>query len=620
MSPGLTLLLLASLSAGDPLASAREAFARQDYGTAEALALDVAAPPAEGAALYLAGLARFRAGRAEAALQLIERAALAADPPARGLWDFNRAACLYELGRYGEAEAAFLEAARREPSVAAAALANAGFAALDAGAVERARALAARARSAAQGAALALVSDLERAAAATTPAVATAATTSTTTTPPSPAAAAAAEHEAGLVAWDLGDGAEARRRFERAAALDPTSARSLIMAGAAAGRQGDLAAARATLQRALAGPLDEADRRLALDHLDAATPGLASRGAGWSGSLRLGGGADGNVLQSGAGGGDRASTATGEVSSALLSAAGGVAWRARLAPDLHLELAWGFDQLAYLASQAEDASLQQHLLGAALERTAGRLRLGLAVTGQLSLAGRRDVRLEQWGAGAGGWAAFDWTDAASTRLDLEWTGRAAPRAEFSYLRGGRLEAVLSQALHAGPALVTLGARARDDRLGTLTQASALLPPAVCDFGCTQRYVIPFAYRSAALTLAIQALVGRRLTLTLSGGYERRRYRDESFLEVVQLDGTLTFDRRLRRDERAFGAAAASLALGEHLSLQLRWDLLRSWSNVARQDAPGPGGCNPLDAACHALDYDDKNYVKQAIGLEAVLGW
>jgi hypothetical protein len=48
------------------------------------------------------------------------------------------------------------------------------------------------------------------------------------------------------------------------------------------------------------------------------------------------------------------------------------------------------------------------------------------------------------------------------------------------------------------------------------------------------------------------------------------------LEATRLDGdVLTFDRRLRRDERAFGAEAASPKLGEHLSLSLRYDLMRS---------------------------------------------
>ncbi len=643
MSPGLVLLLSLGLSAGDPLASAREAFARQDYAAAAALALDVAAPPAEGAALELAGLARFRRGEPEAALALLDRAGRAADAPARGRWDFNRAACLYELGRFEEAEAAFLEAARREPAVEAAALANAGFAALDAGAAARARELAGRARRVASGSAMGLVEELERAvegAASTSTPTATATSTPTptststptstptaTSTPTSTSTSALLEHDAGLAAWDRGDAAAARAHFDRAVALDPSSTRSAIMAAAAAARLGARTAARDALARVLAGPLDEADRRLALDHLDAASPGLAARGTGWEGSVRLGGGADGNVLQSGAVAGDRASTASSPVSSGLLSAGGGLAWRARLAPSLRLELAWGFDQLAYLSSAAEDASLQQHLVGAALEWTRGRLRLGASGAGQLALAGRANLRLEQGGGGAGAWAAWDWGDDASTRLDLGWDRRRAPRAEFAYLAGDRLEGSLSHAQQVGPALLTLSGRLRAERLGTLRQATTLaLPPELCGFqGCaSEAQVIPFGYRSAGLALSAQAPLAPRLTLTLSGGWERRRYDADNFLEVVPVAGaTLALDRRRRLDDRAFGAAAASLRIAPWLSLGLRWDLLRSWSNVARAGhmGTGPGGgCNPFDPACHALDFDDKNYLKQVVGVEAVAGF
>ena len=154
------LAILAALGSPDLLDEARAAFARGDYARAEALALQAATPPRAGAALYLAGLARFRSGRAAQALEALDGSTVD-DAPAPAEWHYNRAACLDELGRHGEAEAEFVAAAELDPALSAVALVNAGFAALDGGALERARALAARARRAASGAAGELVSDLE---------------------------------------------------------------------------------------------------------------------------------------------------------------------------------------------------------------------------------------------------------------------------------------------------------------------------------------------------------------------------------------------------------------------------------------------------------------------------
>jgi tetratricopeptide (TPR) repeat protein len=146
------------LAAGLP--DAQAAFARGEYAEAEAIALAAAQPPQEGAALNLAGLARFRAGRPAAALEALDQAARSADAPEAARWHFNRGACLYELGRFAEAEQEYLAAAS-DPALAAVALVNAGFAALDGGSSERARSLAERARAADSGAADELISDLE---------------------------------------------------------------------------------------------------------------------------------------------------------------------------------------------------------------------------------------------------------------------------------------------------------------------------------------------------------------------------------------------------------------------------------------------------------------------------
>src|SRR6185503_16775952 len=143
----------------DSLSEAQQEFAEGRYEQAERLALQAAHPPQLGAALYLVGLARFRAGRPAEALEALDAAGQAQDAPERTSWSFNRGACLYALGRFDEAEQAFLEAAEAE-SLARVAWANAGFAALDGGSTERAAQWAARAKPGASEHELALVEEL----------------------------------------------------------------------------------------------------------------------------------------------------------------------------------------------------------------------------------------------------------------------------------------------------------------------------------------------------------------------------------------------------------------------------------------------------------------------------
>jgi len=159
----IAVLALAAAAAAEPgpLQAAETAFAQGDYQLADSLATAAAEPPREGAALYLAGLARFRSGHPAEALDALDRAARASDPPAPGLFHYNRAACLYQLERFAEAEAEYLQAAALDPALATVSLVNASYAALDGGLPERARQIAARARASAKPEEVDLLSDLE---------------------------------------------------------------------------------------------------------------------------------------------------------------------------------------------------------------------------------------------------------------------------------------------------------------------------------------------------------------------------------------------------------------------------------------------------------------------------
>ena len=243
------LLLLAVLGVGDEFADAQRAFSAGRYTEAEALALRAARPPREGTALYLVGLARFRAGRPAEALEALDAAARAPDAPEPAQWNFNRGACLYALERFDEAERAFADAGKdKDDALARLAWVNAGFAALEAGSPERAEQWAERARVGASEREQEQVEDLraqiaharERAA---------------------PEADSA--YTRGLEAFDAGRFEQARTLFLEATRQPSEPGRAWLMAGASSYRAGHPDTAREELARALAEPLSpgDADRK-----------------------------------------------------------------------------------------------------------------------------------------------------------------------------------------------------------------------------------------------------------------------------------------------------------------------------------------------------------------------
>lgn len=576
MNPGLAFGLLMGLLAGDPLGLAQEAFARRDYPAAAALALAEARPPHEGAALDLTALALFRAGRSEEALARFDAAGRTADPPARARWQYNRGACLYDLGRAAEAEQAFLAAAERadggDAPLIAAALANAGFAALESGSPERARALLARLRALPQlaGPVAGLADDL---------AAAIAEQALSAGAPPAPPPG-----------------------------LEPTPLHASQPGGPTSGRDGD------------------------------AGGSLPGAGAGQPPVLSLlaAAGYDTNVLQSGLGTApEGAPIASGQVASPTLELSGAAQGRWSPSPRTGLWLTYALDQVAYLAPAAEDYSLQQHQLQAGVEHRLGPWRLGLAADGYAAFTGLSDFRGLQGGGGLGGSVVRAWSPSSTTRLDAAWGLRRALSSEFDHLDGDRLDLALGQAQAVGRLILGGSARFRRERLGTLVQATQQPVPCPPGATCSQRYEIPYGYDglllagSAQLELGDLAFEGRppdHLALGLLLGWEGRRYAAPVLLWQTVVDGLgQTTERllhtQLREDDLLFLSATARLRLGDHLWLGARYDLSVNASTVARSGARpgGPGGPSGL-ADPHALDYDDKNYTRQVLGLELTLAW
>lgn len=547
----IALLIAAAVS----LAPAQEAFDSGEYARAEQLALQ---GEESGAALYLAALARFRAGHPDGALELLKRAGLAEEPPAAPLWHFNQAACLYELNRFAEAEQEYLLAAEEE-SLAVVSLVNAAFAAMDGGAVPRARELATRARAkVSDERALDLVADLD-------------------------AHLSAAEHDKsiaeykdGLDAYDAGNYTAARERFLRASALDPTDGRSRIMAAASAFRLGARGAAREEFGSALALHLDEADAQTARAYLD-----LLSKGGGWDGTARVAAGYDTNPQQTGLLEAFDPRVGAASVGSPLSSAEIGLSWRAAPGEDkVDFEFDYALSQLAYTDSTAADFSLQQHLVLASMQRPlTENLRGGFSIGGEVDFAGLANFRTLQTATRSGVFLSLAEGDRFSTRLDLGYSRKWGAGVEFAYLTGNRADAAVTQNLQLGVYTLDVGYAFRLEDIGSATIPS----------------VESFGYTGHTGWFSARMHPTERVSLELLGGVELRSY----------LGRDAAVQSQKRNDQLLFGSATASLRVTSKLAVSLRYDLVNNSSNGA---AGRPGAL------------DDRSYRKGVLSLGTLIWW
>lgn len=491
VTAALALLLATAPPSG--LDEARRAFAAGDYPLAERLSLDAAG--AEGpAALYLAGLARFRAGRPAEALQLLDGAEAGAESPAA--WRYNRGACLVELARFAEAEAAFLAAAE-DPSFAPLALLNAGWAALDGGAPDRAAALAARARAAAgAGPALPLVEELERALA------------------PAPAPAPP-------------------------------------------------------------------------------PPPLAS----WSLSASAGGGLDDDALRAASGAVERPGQVP-KVESPFLTAGAGAQVSLRTGDATAVVLGYALSGQAYLDAAADDYSVLQQDLVAALRGRSGPWLGEVALVGQYALTGLTDTRGLQAAAGLRLAGAREWTGAGRqvTRAEGSFTWKDGLGEEFASLDGTRLEAAASHEGWLGWLLLRGGYRFQLERIGAVTTALPDVPAGApgCPMptsGCTREDVEPLSYRGHTGWVAARAEPWSWLRLDASAAAEARQGLHDLYAVVTPIGGgaSTSLAPRSRDDLRAYGAAAASVPVTAWLSLSLRFDWLLNRTTLTAGRAAAQGG-------------------------------
>jgi hypothetical protein len=561
-------MIALALAAAVSLAPAQDAFDHGEYAQAEELALQ---GEPSGAALYLAALARFRAGHPEGALELLERAGHAADPPVASLWHFNQAACLYELNRFAEAEQEYLLAAQ-DDSLAVVSLVDAAFAALDSGSVSRAREIAMRARSkASDERALDLVTDLD-------------------------AHLSAAEHDKsvaeykdGLDAYDAGNYAAARERFLRASALDPTDGRSRIMAAASAFRLGARGAAREEFGHALTLQLDEADAQTARAYLD-----LLSKGGGWDGSAHLAAGYDSNPQQTGLLEPYDPRSVSIASGSALTSAELGLAWHAAPGDDhLDFEFDYALSELAYTDPSASDRSLQQHLVNIAVQTPlTADLRGGLLLGGEADFAGLGNFRTLQTSARLGGFLSLAEGSRFSTRLDAAFSRKQGAGLEFAYLTGNRADAAITQNLQLGAYTLDIGYAFRLEDIGSVTTVDRSCEPHPGGASCAPDDVEAFGYTGNTFWFSARMHPTERISLELLSGVELRSYLGTDYTVASQK----------RQDQLFFGSATASLRVNSKLAVSLRYDLVNNISNSS------------------AGSVDGRSYVKGVLSLGTLIWW
>ncbi|HVR60838.1 MAG TPA: tetratricopeptide repeat protein [Polyangia bacterium] len=624
----------AAPTAAASLAEARAALeAGQPDRAARIAERVVAADPENGDAHMVLGLAHFRAHRYHEAVEAFEAAAHAARPIAAPVVAFNKGSALFKAGQPEAAELAFLAAAA-DPKLAAVAVANAAWAALQGEQIERARELAARAAAQPRAAELASVLDdlrhdideeAERLADIRVRRVRREARQAldqgkwlqaiagykVALREAQKLARPSAElgelnYALGVAQYRAGRFEDARRSFSAAAALVPSEGEFLMMAAVSAARLDEVTAARHGFEEALRRDNSPETAELIRGYLEALSPGLATRGDGVSLGAAVVIGVDSNVGQSGVG---LTETLTNTGSSGFLEAALDLAWRFPIRGIGHAELAYNFDQTAFFDGDLDEFSLQQHTLEATGElRPLPWLRLALLGGGDLLFSGIADFSPFQIGGSLRPMLSLDEGPHARTRLELEHSWKHSLSTAFAHLSGTRTDLTIAEELGTHRLRLALGYRYRDEALPTPERIDVGTLPNLGNIGdcvivsCT--YVIPYGYTAHAVSIRGTVIMPPLGRLFGSASYERRDYSDDSYIESP----FRLFDpHRTRRHDRRYGfAIALTLAAGTAYEATLRYDLLVSRSNI--------------DNTVDPLLYDDKNFTKHVVSVEAASDW
>ncbi len=397
------------------------------------------------------------------------------------------------------------------------------------------------------------------------------------------------------------------------------------MAGLARSHAGQVSAARRSLVKALARSLSEQDRTLAertLQGAGASAPPATGSWTGWL-SAYVGGGFDSNVLQGGRPqdeGGDLAgaSSTASPFASLLISLGGGPSSRdGRLAS----ELGYSFTQLAYTNPKVDDFSYQEHALDwYNLLRATHWLRFSAIARGEYSFVGlARTYRPFLLAGGAEAAVAIGRPGSAQLRASGSYAHKRSRDPDYAYLSGDRWQGQLEQQLVLGGFTAAVSASIRWEAIGHYEGALGTLPSSagVCP-GCPAVFVTPYAHQTRALALGLSSPAGYPFRLWARGRIEDRPYLHDAFVEGRDRSGRLKHWDVVRRHDRRYGGGVdASVKLGRHAEMVLRYDVMINRSNL---DGAGARSCLEATTYCHPMAYDNWNYVRHVASLEVGVDW
>ena len=627
------LAALGKLPVAEALATARRALDAHDFPRAAALAaLASAREPSSVEAALVVGLARFRAHEPTAAIAPFARA-VALEPTSATL-RFDLASALYQAGHPRDAEPRYLEAAARDAKVAPLALLDAGLAALDGGNPERAVAHLKAAEEAARAAGQEPVADEahatlqsfnRRSARAAAPelqrlthagtealqahryadaashyrrALDVAAAEGATT-----ADRAELEYDLGQALWRANDLVAAARELTSAVELAPREAEFHYLLGLVHFDAGADRDAKSALERAVALGLPQAEARRAADILRALAETRRGETSRVFVEVRVAGGIDTNVPQSGTL--VTAAHPAAEASSApFLEGDLDFLWRPAGTARNGFTIEYRFGQLAYLSNELDLYSLQEHDLTIAGAWTpTPRLTLELGGEPYVLFSGVETFTPFQTGASVGPRVLVREPHGFETRLRAQHVFKHSLDPTYDYLGGNRDEAGASELWRDPKDRVSVGYLFAREDIGVQKVALGLLdlPQAQPgSFDPNSIYFIPYSYFGHEVALGAARDLPRDFYGTATVRYEHRDY--DSSAHIAAPNGTPSYY-RVRKDDRfALDVALRHpIALGFDVELAYTFIVNRSTIDNTRASTP--------------LDYDDKSYTKQVIQLD-----
>ena len=567
------------------LADARAALRAGELERALALAQrGLRQSPDDVDALTVLGMLEAERGDPEAALPYFEAALARAGERAPAGLSWNRAACLSALGRAEEAEYAFREvAAHGKPPLDALALINAGLAALDADAPERARRYLTQAQR--RGREHELEAELQE-------------------LQDELDVHDDGERERLRTAVARGELDAAEPAIERELRAHPDDAELQYLGGLVAYRRTRATLAEKRLRRARQLGLDPERDALARDYLELLAGGLWLTGRGVYADLELGGGYDSNAVQAGLGQGNPLlSGSNGSLGGPYLRVRAELGYGTEPWARGFAVARYAMEQLAYTKASLDLWNAQQHELALELEQRWGDgWRLAALTRASFELSGISDLR--PFAAGAGGelGVGLDHGGGARTRLSGAVQSSEVLDSDYAFLSGTRLELTLQEGYAHGALRAGLFASYRAELLGTQHVATQV-PLRLCG-DCTAQYVIPLGYHGprAGLSGSYRVMPALRAAARLTG--ELRTYRSDAFLELSSpTAGRYEVAARVERDVRLSLGAGLTLDLPDPLEVDVDYDVTFAWSNT-----------DNTQGGAHTLDYANRQFVRHLLWL------